>query len=120
MAKTTGKVIGEVRELDELRRVFRRRVEDLKITRIGIDEIAGLAAGHSAKILANEPLRGVGFMSLWVLLAALGLKLLVAVDEQATAAMQPRYSEFKRKRRWDESEPAPTAAQDSISTPTAA
>jgi hypothetical protein len=91
-------VLAEVRNLSELHRALRERSEALNLSRNGLDALAGLETGYSAKVLAQNPARCLGPVSLPALLGALGLKLLVVIDEQAMARLQYRLSGFQRKR----------------------
>ena len=75
--------IGVASDYHELHAILRARAEALNISREQLDEIAGLPAGYSAKLLAMEPVRGMGKMSLGALLASLGLTLIVVEDQLA-------------------------------------
>jgi hypothetical protein len=93
-----GTVLAEVHDLSELHRALRERSEALNLSRNGLDALAGLETGYSAKVLAQNPARCLGPVSLPLLLGALGLKLLVVEDQAAMARLQSRLSGFQRKR----------------------
>ena len=61
---------------------LRQRSDDLKISRLTIDEISGLQCGYSAKLLCSQPVRGLGKTSLGPILGAMGLALVVIEDTQ--------------------------------------
>jgi hypothetical protein len=82
--------IGQVASYGDLHRLLRERADELNLSRVQIDEIAGLAGGHSSKILSPRPLRRIGDSTLAVLLPALGAKLLLVEDPQALARIRAR------------------------------
>jgi hypothetical protein len=50
--------------------------EDIRLSRQSIDDIAGVPAGYSAKLLSPKPIKKLGGLSIDVMLPALGIKLL--------------------------------------------
>lgn len=76
--------LGEVRSDNDLHRVLRARAEELSVTREAIDLAAGLTSGHTSKLLAPKQIKRFGAISRWLLLQALGLKLVVVEDADAT------------------------------------
>ncbi len=95
--------IATVRDPQEAQSAFRERAEELKIPREVLDELTGLPKGYSGKVLANPPAKGLGHVSFWTLLGALGLAVMLVEDERrmvrvnATAKRQGSYPE---KRNW--------------------
>lgn len=77
--------LGEATDYQELVDLLRAWVHELGTTFEAIDDRAGLTTRHVSKLLAPVPLKGIGRASLGPLLGALGLKLIVAVDEAAFA-----------------------------------
>jgi hypothetical protein len=80
-----GRLISDYRGLLE---AFRERAKELEISREGIDEIAGWADGYAGKLLGGAAAKRrkiIGPLSLELLLAALGLKLILVEDPEATA-----------------------------------
>ena len=51
----SGEVPAEVHDLSELHRALRERSEALNLSRNGLDALAGLETGYSAKVLAQNP-----------------------------------------------------------------
>jgi hypothetical protein len=80
---------------------LRFRLADLGTTGETVDEIAGLPSHYTSKLLAPSHVRVLGKVSLGSLLGALGLKLVVAVDEEALAKIKHRLtpSRWSEKRR---------------------
>ncbi len=62
---------------------LRARADGLGLTRATIGTAAGLASGHAEKLLCDPPLRQIAWQTLEFLLPALGLKMLLAVDDQS-------------------------------------
>jgi hypothetical protein len=90
-----GKLVTGMPELIE---VLRERRDLLNISHETIDELAGLPSGLTGKILAPEPIRGVGYGSLGPLLGALGVAILVVEDSAAATRVHQRW--IPRKRTW--------------------
>ena len=65
---------------------FRARVADLGTTYGAVDEVSGLADGHTSKLLAPVPIKGLGQKSLGLLMGTLGIRILVVADD---AAVEP-------------------------------
>lgn len=86
--------LGECSDYDGLHRILRDRADELNVSRTTLDEAAGLALGHSSKLLAPRPLKKLGVVSLGLMLQAMGLKLVVVEDvealEQISAKLIPR------------------------------
>jgi len=57
----------------EMVAAIRRRRDELAVTHETIDEISGMAGGYTSKLLAPEPIKGFGEMSLGSVLGALAL-----------------------------------------------
>jgi hypothetical protein len=83
-----------IRCMDDLHRFLRARAEQLNISREEIDRIGGLTPGHSSKILAPSPIKGIGATTFPLLLGATGVMLLPVEDPEAmqriTRMLEPR------------------------------
>jgi hypothetical protein len=80
----SDRIIGEVTSATGypgLIATLRARVNDLGTTFECLDDVAGLPARYTAKLLAQRPIKSLGRSSSGAILGALGLKLIVAVDE---------------------------------------
>ena len=71
---------------------FRRRANELQLSRENIDAIAGWADRLAGKLLSPNPVRRIGMQSLQPMLAALGLKLIVAEDPDTLELYRHRRS----------------------------
>jgi hypothetical protein len=85
---------------------IRARINELGITFSTVDQIAGWCDSYSTKLLAppaksshRPAARTLGPMSFGTLLGAVGLKLLVTVDEEATARLKRNGDFMPRKYR---------------------
>jgi hypothetical protein len=64
------------------------RLQELEISREGIDEIAGWADGYASKLLAGAAAKRrkiIGPLSLGLMLGTLGLKMILVEDPESTA-----------------------------------
>jgi hypothetical protein len=86
--------IAVVRTMADLQFALREYAEQLGMSREMIDERAGLQNGYAAKLLTNPSLKGLGAVTLPLVLEALGLVLvLTPVDaelERITASLTKR------------------------------
>jgi len=103
-------VIAEIRGcdgLDGLHKAFRARAEQVGISRLRLDEIAGFPSGYAGKLLAPEPMKWPGRVSFGPLLGGLGLKLLVVEDTEAVKRIAG-----EPKARWWPRQASPTSIED--------
>lgn len=82
--------LGTARNYQELHALIRARVGSLGVTFETVDAIAGLPSRYATKLLSPVPMKAIGKISLGPLLGALGLKLIVAVDDEALARITGR------------------------------
>jgi hypothetical protein len=87
-----------IRDAEALQAALRARAEELRIPRLTIDAVGGLASGHSAKLLSSIPLRAIGVTSLPLLLGALGVALRLVEDPETAGrvASLPRRKSSER------------------------
>jgi hypothetical protein len=85
-------LLGEAHDADELVAIMRKRKEQLQLSDALVDELSGLGAGHTGKLLGPVPVKRLGAQSLSDLLGALGLKLVVVVDEEQSARIGKRWT----------------------------
>jgi hypothetical protein len=87
------------RSYHELVDAITRRLVELNIQQLELDYKCGLATGHSGKLLAPEPIKFYGKISLGLHLQTLGLVLIVAPDPERqpvlanTRQFKPRNSD---------------------------
>lgn len=89
--QTAPRVIGEFVDHDGLWQALRLRREELELSGESLDEIAGLTARHSLKILGCNPCRGITRITLGPLLGALALKCVLIEDPLAMRRMRKRW-----------------------------
>jgi hypothetical protein len=89
------RVIGEVRSYDQFTQVLRAWVT-ANTTYECINDIAGFPGNYLSKMISATPVRSFSRMSLGSTLAAMGLKLLVAVDVEQLDKMRPRFTPRKK------------------------
>jgi hypothetical protein len=82
---TTENALGIARSYDDLHRIMRARADELEVSRLVLDETAGITSGHSSKLLAPRPMRRLGAVTMPAMLGALGLALVVVEDPEALA-----------------------------------
>jgi hypothetical protein len=90
------RIIGEVRSYSQFAQILRAWVAANDTTYETIGAIAGLPDRYLAKMIAATPVRSFSRMSLGSTLAAMGLKLLVAVDVEQLDKMRPRFTPRKK------------------------
>jgi hypothetical protein len=69
----------------QLHAALRRPAEEIGISRVEIDRLAGLADGHASKLLSPVPIKKLGHISLGPILSVLGLKIALIEDPEAVA-----------------------------------
>jgi hypothetical protein len=77
-----GDILAIVDDLPWIMQAIRCRMDALGFSYLAMDEHAGLATGHTSKIMCGA--KHVGPLSFAVLLAACGLKLAVVADQAPT------------------------------------
>src|SRR5258708_27330512 len=95
----TPRQLAVIRTYEDVLRVIRARRDELDVPHEIIDDIAGLAAGHTSKLLCPRPLKHLGPIS-WSIFEALWLSL-VAI-ENAAALSRARASHRWRNRRQEQ------------------
>src|SRR5260221_2117914 len=86
--QTLGRLVGVVKNYDELHLALRARAEELDVSREILDELSGLPAGYVGKLLAPAKYKTLGMTSLVPLLGALGLQIALIEDLDAIANMK--------------------------------
>jgi|SRR4029077_9413974 hypothetical protein len=73
-------VLAEAADYMQLVEALRARAEELAITRLEIDEIAGTPEGWASKVLTLSTMKALGLRSLGPILGALALKIVLVED----------------------------------------
>jgi len=79
-----------VEDYDALCEAFAERVEDLEVTRLGVDAAGGFAGGHASTLLCNPQIKGYGPKSLSRMLVATGLVIVLAIDDERFAKVKDK------------------------------
>lgn len=79
-------IIGEpIRDYPALIGHLRGRAEDMQLSRAEMNHLARLHDGYSEKLLAANPIRRLGFVSMKPVLRVLGSYLVLVEDPELTA-----------------------------------
>jgi hypothetical protein len=87
---STPRQLGVVEDVAGLHVIARDRAAALRISRAVLDEVAGLPTGYSGKLLAEQPMRHFGAVSLGPVFEALGMKIVVVEDAESLRRLAPR------------------------------
>ena len=103
----TARLLGEATDFLGLHRVLRERADELQISRLVIDEVAGLSSGYAGKLLSSPPTKHLGPATLPAVLGALGAKLLIVEDRTALARLAtcPRRQRMHARAKVSNAEP---------------
>jgi hypothetical protein len=85
-----------IRSMSELLAAHRARRDELGLTHLTIDEIAGWASGYASKILSPNPIKNLGWMSLGSLHGTLGTMLIMVEDPEQIRRVQDRWIRRER------------------------
>lgn len=77
-----------IRNYPQLTATFRARADVLELTREAIDMGAPLQPGYAGKLLAPEPIKGVGQRTLGPLLGVLRMALVAVPEDDMPALME--------------------------------
>jgi hypothetical protein len=97
---------------EDLIALVRARQDELNVSCATADQLAGLADGHFSKLTCGS--KGFGFLSLFLILPALGLRIVIEEDPEMTAKLRrrwtPRSEAAIRRLRQKSARPASTHA----------
>lgn len=82
--------IAIARDFGEIHAALRSYIEQVNVSRISLDDLAGWPSGYSGKVLAPRPIKPLTSKGLGELMQATGLVLIVAQDVEAFARRQHR------------------------------
>jgi len=97
-APVSDRVIGIARDYAELAAAIRQRCNDLNVGYETLDYVAGLPLRYCAKLFSPLPVKHIGATSLGPLLGALGLKLVVEIDQEQFERVKNRLTPRKSSR----------------------
>jgi hypothetical protein len=75
---------------DEFINIIRKRQDELNVSCLTVDDLADLATGHFSKLTSK--VKGFGFVSSFLVLQALGLRIRIEEDPEATARLRHRWT----------------------------
>jgi hypothetical protein len=78
----------EIESYARLVEALRDRVCEVGTTFAGVDQLAGLPDRYAQKLLGHDPIKSMGAISMFPILAALGLRLLLVPDPPALEKLQ--------------------------------
>lgn len=90
-ATAERRIYSIIEDSNAFHAAMRRRVSELNISHLRLDEIAGLPAGYSGKLLGPAQVKNFGPMSFIVMPKSLGLCLALVEDPNALARVKDRY-----------------------------
>jgi hypothetical protein len=90
-----------IKSREELRELVRDRRDELDVSHLTIDSLAGIADGHTSKLVCEPPIRNFGPTSLAAILGALALGIVevtIVEDPEQAAKVSGRWTRRKRRR----------------------
>jgi hypothetical protein len=91
----TDRILATVTDYPGLIAALRSWMQELGTTMESVDEVCGWQSRHVNKLLAPTMIKTLGRVSMGAVLGALGLKLIVAVDEPVLARMKRRLAQSR-------------------------
>jgi hypothetical protein len=88
-----------IRSMPELIAGVRDGVHERGIAYQTVDEIAGVPDRYTSKLLAKEPIKNLGWVSLPAVLGALGKALVIVDDPEQIARVRDRWTPRERPNR---------------------
>jgi hypothetical protein len=85
-----------IRSMSELLAAHRARRDELGLTHLTIDEIAGWASGYASKILSPDPIKNLGWQSLGLLHGVFGTMLIMVEDPEQIRRVESRWIRRER------------------------
>jgi hypothetical protein len=97
--------------------VMRERSDDLQLSRLELDRIAGTPDGYSGKLLSKNPRKNIGIATLGPLLESLGLVICVLENPAARDKTLARRTPFDASNRRVGNHCNPKKSNDSLPAP---
>jgi hypothetical protein len=93
-----------IRGMPDLLDALRARREELQLTCERLDDIAGFPGGYSAKLLAKNPIKNLGWLSFGLALDSMGVALVMVENPEQIKRVKSRWVARQR--------PQPSAQQE--------
>lgn len=91
-------IVARIGDYGALQRALRQRAADLGLTRAGLDEaMVTLPDGYASKLLSPMPSRRLGLMSVFPMLAGLGLDLLLVNSPEKRARWSDKAAAARKR-----------------------
>jgi hypothetical protein len=87
--------LAVIRSYADPRQVLSRRAHDLDVSRLVLDEVAGMPSGYCGKLLGKGQVKTLGPVSMGPILGALGLVLVVVEDTEQLERVRPKLTKRK-------------------------
>jgi hypothetical protein len=87
-----------IHSMEELLAALRARRDQLQLTHERIDDIAGWASGYCGKLMANPPVKNLGFMSLGTALDSMAVALVMIENVEQRKLVEKRWIPRERPR----------------------
>jgi hypothetical protein len=81
--------LAEIKSQRDLLQAFRARAQELRVSRLTLDDLANLPDGFAGKVLGPGQVRRITIDTLWRLLAGTGTKLLLVEDPESMDQIKP-------------------------------
>ena len=91
--------LADIQDYGTLHTALRARADELDISRLTVDEVAGLPVGYTGKLLGPKMVKKFGPISLGPVLRVLGVKLVMVEDAEAITALSGRLPKKERRAR---------------------
>lgn len=93
------RILGTVSHYAQLLDLIRTRVAELEITHETLDHVAGLQPGYASKLLCEPPMRRMGPLTLFLVLDALGMSIMITTDPVSFDRVRSRLTKRRTPRR---------------------
>ena len=80
-----------IRDYDALITTLRARIDALQISHATLEDIAGLTQGHVGKCLGPAPVKRIGLDTVFLVVPALGMRVVIEQDMDAVKHMERRW-----------------------------
>jgi hypothetical protein len=90
-SEPTPRILGLARNVDEIADRMMERKNSLGLSDMLCDELGGLSAGHTSKVLSASRKKGLGRFTIDTLAQVLGISFLIIEDEEKIRRIEGRY-----------------------------
>jgi hypothetical protein len=87
-----------IHSMPDLLAALRARRDELELTHKRIDDIAGWPAGYCGKLMAENPIKNLGWLSFGLALDSMGVALILVEDPEQVRLVKGRWIKRERPR----------------------